>query len=152
MKYPTLVKKTVVPPIKCQGIKTKLVPFILANIKWSDEKGRWIEPFLGSGVVLFNANPSRALASDTNKHIIRFYKDIQEGKINGRVVREFLEENGQALSRKGDEFYYYIRDRFNKKGDSLDLLFLSRACFNGVMRFSSEGYFNVPFGHKNRPL
>lgn len=148
MKYPVLIKRVIVPPIKCQGIKTKLVPFIVANIKWDDKKGRWIEPFLGSGVVLFNANPSRALASDTNKHIIKFYKHIQEGKINGRIVREFLEENGRLLSQKGDDFYYYIRDRFNKGGDSLDFLFLSRSCFNGVMRFNSEGYFNVPFGHK----
>src|SRR5262249_28984736 len=30
----------------------------------------------------------------------------------------------------------------------LDFLFLSRACFNGVMRFNQQGKFNVPFCRK----
>jgi DNA adenine methylase len=33
--------KIIVPPIKCQGIKTKLVPFIIKNINW-DKRGKWI--------------------------------------------------------------------------------------------------------------
>jgi DNA adenine methylase len=32
---------------------------------------------MGSGVVLFNVQPKKAIAADSNKHIIRFYKDIQ---------------------------------------------------------------------------
>jgi hypothetical protein len=39
----------VVPPIKCQGIKTKLVPWIGA-VKPSTLNGTWIEPFMGSRV------------------------------------------------------------------------------------------------------
>jgi DNA adenine methylase len=41
-----------------------------------------------------------------------------------------------------------VRERFNKDSKPLDLLFLNRACFNGVMRFNKKGMFNVPFGHK----
>jgi len=55
------MKKTViVPPIKCQGIKTKL----LSSIKsLADDQNfdRWIEPFCGSGVVAFNLQPKKAL-------------------------------------------------------------------------------------------
>ena len=65
---PKHIDRVVVPPIKCQGIKTKLVDFIASTIKWNGN-GRWIEPFVGSGVVLFNIQPEKALASDTNKHI-----------------------------------------------------------------------------------
>jgi DNA adenine methylase len=72
-KLPTIISKISVPPIKCQGIKTKLIPFIAENIEWNG-KGKWIEPFLGSGVVLFNIQPDIALISDTNKHIIELYK------------------------------------------------------------------------------
>ncbi|WJQ05539.1 Dam family site-specific DNA-(adenine-N6)-methyltransferase (plasmid) [Geobacillus stearothermophilus] len=149
MKYflPRRVEKVQVPPIKCQGIKTKLVDFISQNIKW-DGSGRWIEPFLGSGVVLFNINPERALVSDTNIHIINFYKDIQEGRITAQLVRQFLEEHGEILRRRGQEYYYEVRDRFNKSPNSLDFLFLNRSCFNGVIRFNRYGKYNVPFGHK----
>ena len=38
-----------VPPIKIQGIKTKLVPLIAKSIKW-DGKGTYFEQFMGSGV------------------------------------------------------------------------------------------------------
>ncbi len=43
----------IVPPIKSQGIKTKLVPWIMGIAP--KVKGKWIEPFLGTGVVAFNS-------------------------------------------------------------------------------------------------
>lgn len=145
--FPKRLLRVRVPPIKCQGIKTKLVNFIFENIRW-EGSGRWIEPFLGSGVVLFNANPEEAIVSDSNRHIIRFYQEIQSGKITPSVVEEFLKSEGDMLRAKADDHYYIVRDRFNKEADPLDLLFLNRACFNGVMRFNRSGKFNVPFGHK----
>lgn len=144
---PKFIRKTRVPPVKCQGIKTKLVPFIAHNIKWNG-KGRWIEPFLGSGVVVFNIRPKRALLADTNKHIIRLYQDIKSGKITDLTVRDYLTEKGALLLRNGEDFYYQVREEFNNSGGSLPFLFLNRACFNGLMRFNSQGKFNVPFGRK----
>jgi len=135
------------PPVKCQGIKTKLVGFISRNIAW-DGAGRWVEPFLGSGVVLFNLLPERCLACDTNTHIIRLYQDVQNGAVTPRDVRDFLTAAGAELARHGADYYYAVRRQFNEEGGSLRLLFLNRSCFNGVMRFNSKGDFNVPFGHK----
>ena len=57
------MEKIFVPPIKIQGIKTKLVPLIKKNI-CVDENTIWIEPFMGSGVVGFNVRPSKAIFSD----------------------------------------------------------------------------------------
>ncbi|MBC1195707.1 DNA adenine methylase [Microcystis aeruginosa BLCCF158] len=55
------MKKTViVPPIKYQVIKTKL----LSSIKsFADPLNfdRWIEPFCGVGLVAFNLQPKKAL-------------------------------------------------------------------------------------------
>ena len=80
-KLPLQIERVGVPPIKCQGIKTKLVPFIFSSITWKATDGaRWIEPFLGSGVVTFNLMPKRALLADTNIHIINLYKAIQSGR------------------------------------------------------------------------
>ncbi len=138
-----------IPPIKCQGIKTKLVPFILSNIRWAEDRySRWVEPFLGSGVVAFNLAPNRALLSDTNRHIIGFYSAIQRGEITGDRVRQFLTQEGTTLATIGADHYYSIRERFNQHGSPLDFLFLNRACFNGIMRFNRQGQFNVPFCRK----
>jgi DNA adenine methylase len=142
---PKTVRRVHVPPVKCQGIKTELVPFVAANIKW-DGLGRWIEPFLGSGVVAFNLAPKSAKLSDTNKHIINLYRAIQEGHVTEGVVRERLDEMGGLLRKQGEDYFYSVRDRFNGSADPLDLLFLNRSCFNGVMRFNSKGRYNVPFG------
>ncbi len=141
--------KVIVPPIKSQGIKTKLVPTIASIIP--EFEGRWIEPFLGTGVVAFNMNPESAVLNDINPHIIRFYKSIQEGIITKYSVREYLQISGEKLAASGDNGYDYfreVRDRFNEYHDPLDFLFLSRAGFNGMMRFNKKGHWNVPFCKK----
>lgn len=135
------------PPIKTQGIKTKLSPMIAASLRWSGE-GKWVEPFAGSCAVALNLAPPRALLADTNKHIINFYAGVQAGEITGDTSRAYFEVEGQRLLETGEKHFYFIRDRFNDEGAPLDFLFLSRACFNGVMRFNSKGRFNVPFCRK----
>jgi DNA adenine methylase len=146
---PRNIRMAKAPPIKCQGIKTKLVPFIFRNIRWDESKGgRWIEPFLGSGVVVLNLAPERALLTDTNQHIIHFYQAIQQGEMTPAAVREYLFHAGRQLEQQGENYYYEVRDRFNRTGSPFDFLFLNRACFNGLMRFNQNGEFNVPFCRK----
>ena len=140
-------RKIVVPPIKCQGIKTKLVPFIKKITKNYNFK-TWIEPFMGSGVVAFNVLPQKAILCDKNKHIINFYKGIQENNINNKNVKEFLEIHGKNLKIHGNEYYKQIRKEFNQTHDPLFFLFLNRADFNGMIRFNKKGEFNVPFCQK----
>lgn len=136
-----------VPPLKSQGIKTRLVPQIMASIRW-DGAGRWIEPFLGSGAVAFNVQPRRAVLGDTNRHVVGLYQAIQSGRIGARGVAAHLEREGALLLAGGAAHYYAVRERFNAGGDPLDFLFLNRACFNGLMRFNRQGGFNVPFCRK----
>jgi DNA adenine methylase len=136
-----------VPPLKCQGIKTKLVPAI-QRIADSREFSRWVEPFCGSCVVALNIQPKRALLCDANPHIIRLYQDIQHGRMTAVDVKAFLTDEGAKLKAKGEPYYYAVRERFNATPSSLDFLFLNRSCFNGVMRFNRSGRFNVPYCHK----
>ena len=138
---------TVVPPIKCQGIKTKLVPLIERAAK-DPVEGVWIEPFCGSAVVALNVQPKRALLCDTNIHIIKLYQDIQSGLVTPGIVKKSLQDEGKQLLSEGTQHYLTIRERFNERGGSLEFLFLNRSCFNGVMRFNRKGGFNVPFCHK----
>jgi len=144
---PPMTNLLFVPPIKCQGIKTKLVPSIL-EISSQTIFDRWIEPFLGSGVVGFNIRPNKAIFADSNPHIINFYNSLKNEEISPSIVKSFLEREGSFLENSNGEYYYEVRDRFNKNGSPLDFLFLNRSCFNGMMRFNSKGGFNVPFCRK----
>jgi DNA adenine methylase len=138
---------TSVPPIKCQGIKTKLV-LEIQRLAGGVPDGRWIEPFCGSCVVALNVRPRRALLCDSNMHIIRFYNDIKSGAVTPAAAREFLCSEADRLRSGGEAYYYEVRERFNDNPTSLDFLFLNRSCFNGVMRFNRRGRFNVPFCRK----
>jgi len=136
-----------VPPIKCQGIKTKLVSTI-RDIAETREYTRWIEPFCGSCVVALNVQPEKALLCDTNTHIINLYKSIQNHTITPAIVKEYLTAEGEKLKTQGEPYYYEVRARFNAAPAPLDFLFLNRSCFNGVIRFNRKGGFNVPYCHK----
>lgn len=141
--------RIIVPPIKSQGIKTKLVPWIQALVP--EVRGRWVEPFLGTGVVAFNSGFNKALLSDTNPHVIRFYQGLQDRTITPAIVRSCLEKEGELLRNSGNNGYDHfnlIRDRFNATHDPIDFLFLSRAGFNGMMRFNKKGGWNIPFCQK----
>lgn len=115
-------------------------------------EGRWIEPFLGTGVVAFNSGYKKAILNDTNPHIINFYKGVQEGDISAPLMKQYLEHEGALLSKadnNGYEHYLKVRARFNSGEFSpYDFIFLSRAGFNGMMRFGSKGNWNIPFCKK----
>ena len=142
--------KVIIPPIKSQGIKTKLVPWIMELAP--KVSGRWIEPFLGTGVVAFNSGYKKAILNDTNPHIINFYKGIQQKEITAPLMKHYLEQEGELLSNAdnaGYEHYLKVRTRFNSGEFSpYDFIFLSRAGFNGMMRFGSKGNWNIPFCKK----
>ena len=140
-------EKIKIPPIKSQGIKTKLVPWI-KNVIPSDFNGKWIEPFLGTGVVVFNIAPQNAILCDTNPHLINFYSSIAFNEITPDIVNKYLVKEGSLLLSKGENHYYFIRERFNNEHSPLDFLFLNRAGFNGMIRFNKKGNFNIPFCKK----
>jgi DNA adenine methylase len=140
-------EKIFVPPFKTQGIKTKLVPLIKSSVS-IDNSMTWIEPFMGSAVVGLNIAPRNAIFADLNPHIVNFYNQLKARTITAAIVRDFLEEHGAILAVKKDEYYYTVRERFNKEHNPLDFLFLNRSCFNGMIRFNKSNDFNVPYGHK----
>jgi len=139
--------KVLIPPFKIQGIKSKLVPMIRANVKFTKDT-IWVEPFMGSAVVGLNVAPRNAIFADINPHIVNFYNQLKSKTITADIVKDFLNENGLLLSEKGGEHYYYIRERFNSKYCPLDFLFLNRSCFNGMIRFNKKNGFNVPYCQK----
>lgn len=148
----------IIPPIKIQGKKTKIVPKIMeiADELLNDhpEIDTWVEPFLGSGVVAFNC-PGRikkVIVNDINPHIIKFYKGIADDSITADNIREVFDIHNQNLIKDGYDYYNQIKNRFNQSFGTMDFLFLTRTGFNGVMRFNGSGKWNVPFCKLNNRL
>ena len=136
--------KIYVPPIKLQGIKTKLV-LDIKNLSNKIKFNRWVEPFMGSGVVAFNMDAKNFYLADSNPHLINFYNNLKLNKISPKKIKEFLYSEGLKLEKFKDEYYYEVRERFNRNKNSLDFLFLNRAGFNGMIRFNKKGNLNIPF-------
>lgn len=147
--FPRVISKKISPPIVIQGSKRKLLNFIFKNIHWENKKkGKWIELFLGSGIVFINAlyhgKFKKAIINDINPHIIRLYEDIINKRINPRELKKSLIQKAKRL-RKGDHDYYYeLRDQFNEEPSSELLIFLNLTCFQNLMRFNKKGEFNSP--------
>ena len=145
----------IIPPIKSQGIKTKLVPWINDVILKSGldiSHTNWIEPFFGTGVVGLNSPVGgNRIVGDTNPHIINFYNGIQNGDITPYNMRTYLEQEGALLAAADEDGYAHFREvknRFNAEHSPFDFIFLSRTGFNGMMRFNKKGEWNIPFCKK----
>lgn len=132
------------PFLRYQGNKFKLIPWLHEYIKFDKDTQSWIEPFLGSGSVLFNFQPIAAVASDINPHIISTLKIIN----NKRHLDEFfveLEDKANKLLEHKVDFFYQERENFNKQFNAASFILLNISCFNGICRYNSKGEFNASF-------
>ena len=134
------------PVIKWSGSKRSQAQEI---IKRFDKYDCYYEPFLGGGSVMYAVNPSTAVCGDICEPLIGFWKMVQNSP---QELINFYSEEWNRLQRDGYEVYYDIRSRFNKEKSPLDLLFLSRTCVNGLIRFNAEGEFNNSFHHTRKGI
>lgn len=104
----------------------------------------YYEPFLGGASILYTANPKISICGDICKPLIQLYKLIQSSPLD--IISEYS-KRWEKLKEEGHEFYYKIRERFNKEHDPQDFLFLTRTCVNGLIRFNDKGEFNNSLHH-----
>lgn len=128
------------PLIKWSGGKRRELKFLK---KWYPEKfDLYIEPFAGGAAVFFDLEPKMAILSDTHKELMNFYKQMQRG--NGARIHELM-----SKYKNMEKDYYFIRDEFNPKNDiekAFVFFYLRKTCYRGMLRYNSEGKFNIPFG------
>ncbi|MDR0918798.1 MAG: Dam family site-specific DNA-(adenine-N6)-methyltransferase [Oscillospiraceae bacterium] len=127
------------PVIKWSGSKRSQAAEI---VKFFPDFERYYEPFIGGGSVLRRLSPERAICGDLCEPLIDLYQFIVENPI---ALIEAYSEEWYRLKDKGQGVYYEIRRRFNKLYLPQDLLFLSRTCANGLIRFNRKGEFNNGF-------
>ncbi len=149
------------PFLKWAGGKTQLLSSIKKALpkQLSEEKFIYIEPFVGSGAVLFwmldnFSGIKKAVISDINPDLINTYKIIaSKPKELIFVLDQFQEEYHAAQNSEEEkkEYYYQKRQHYNSRNAEIIIqaalfIFLNKTCFNGLYRVNKTNDFNVPIG------
>ncbi|MCL5967244.1 MAG: DNA adenine methylase [Firmicutes bacterium] len=139
------------PVLKWAGGKSQLLETFLHCYPAGLSTGgirRYMEPFVGSGAVLFDVAARFLLDEyvivDRNPHLIRTYQVIRD-QAPALIERlsAWQELYWSMGSRDREGFYYAIRDRFNAGQDppldeAVALIFLNRTCFNDIRTRGSD--------------
>lgn len=156
------------PILKYRGGKSKEIP---AFKKYIPEFDRYIEPFFGGGAVFFDMEPEEAIINDINGPLMNFYSDVSSNfdRLKAELKKieilytdnrlEFeaakLDYPNERVPDANEALYYTIRDMFNGKIKSDYLFgtlyyFINKTAYSGMIRYNSNGEFNVPYGrYKN---
>ena len=155
------------PFLKWAGGKTQLIEQIKNNLPEFvfKEPFTYIEPFVGSGAVLFwllseFPNMKKAVINDINKELIDTYRTIAKNPEQLITILEHLQREYHALEDQQEAkkaYYYEKRALFNSRSEekvmqSALFIFLNRTCFNGLYRVNSKNDFNVPIGSYKCPM
>lgn len=128
--------------LRWSGSKAKQIP-TLAALAPKGFTG-YVEPFAGSASLFFKLRPSRAVLGDINPEVIDVYRAIQADP------EELADVLGSIPATK--DAYYSLRaldvTSLTLTQRAARMIFLMKACFNGVYRTNRRGQFNVPLGSR----
>ena len=137
--------------IQCTPPKTQLLKWVGNKQKFAVEIVKhfphsynfFYEPFLGSGAILATVAPSNGMGSDIFTPLMDIWNKLSldpEGLVEWyKERRNLMEQIGKA------EAYNVIRASYNANPNGADFLYLSRACYGGVIRFrKSDGFMSTP--------
>lgn len=154
------------PFLKWAGGKTQLITEIEKSLPYeiTNKNFTYIEPFVGSGAVLFwmlNNFPKleKAVINDINEDLINTYRIIASKPKELISILQQLQNEFHSLESKSEEkkeYYYKKRELYNTRneeqsGQAALFIFLNRTCFNGLYRVNRKNEYNVPIGSYKRP-
>ena len=155
------------PFLKWAGGKGQLLDAIETNLPNIDNIDTYVEPFIGSGAVMFYLvshypNIRQVVINDLNSELVNLYQSIKHD-VEGLIVELKALDNEYKARPTQDArsgYYYQIRTEYNARNlDSRNrnirlaalFIFLNRTCFNGLYRVNGKNLFNVPFGKYANP-
>ena len=154
------------PFLKWAGGKTQLIEQIKKQIPRNIKTNgfTYIEPFVGSGAVLFwlleeFPNLEKAIINDINQDLTNSYLTIKHNVADLIPILKKWETEYHSISEnqeKKKKYYYEKRNLFNSRNSdqttqSALFIFLNRTCFNGLYRVNRKNEFNVPIGSYKTP-
>lgn len=139
------------PVIKWSGSKRSQSEEIINRIK-DKEYDTYYEPFCGGCSVLFqllhsNKKFKKYICSDINNDLISLWKMIKDNpnKIIEEYTKMWNELNVDDDKERKKQYFYMVRDRFNKSKNPCDFMFIMRTTTNGMPRYNKSGEFNNSF-------
>jgi len=160
------VNKIAKPYLKWAGGKTQLINDIKKALpKYIiNDKFTYIEPFVGSGAILFwmlnnFPNLKKAVINDINEDLVNTYKTIAYRPKELISILQILQDEFHNLEGNEENkklYYYQKRELYNTRkeeqsGQAALFIFLNRTCFNGLYRVNRKNEYNVPMGGYKRP-
>ena len=150
-----LAPESATPALKGQllkwiGNKQKFAPEIISY--FPKTYGTYYEPFIGSGAVLAALAPDRAVGGDVFKPLVEVWQQLHD---DTEQVIEWYAERHVLIEKMGKkEAYAKVLMDYNASPNGADLLFLSRTCYGGVVRFrKGDGAMSTPCGpHRPMPV
>ncbi len=107
--------------------------------------GKYFEPFLGSGAVLATMSPRNGLGSDTFSPLMEIWMMLKKDPKG--LIDWYATRRNKIGRQTKEEVYESIKASYNKNPNGPDFIFLSRACYGGIVRFrKSDGYMSTPCG------
>ena len=161
-----MAEKIAKPFLKWAGGKTQLITEIENSLpkEITSKKFTYLEPFVGSGAVLFwmlNHFPKleKAIINDINADLINTYKIIASKPKELISILQIFQNEYHSLENeqeKKKEYYYEKREVYNtrktnKTTQAALFIFLNRTCFNGLYRVNKSNGYNVPMGSYKKP-
>lgn len=145
-------KSNLKPIVKWAGGKTQLLPEIEKLMP--KEFNRYFEPFTGGGALLFSLKPENVVINDFNSELVSAYRCFEDKASFDKLISILHVHE----SNHSEEYYLKIREldrseAFNalsKEEIAGRFLYLNKACFNGLYRVNSKGYFNVPSAKREK--
>lgn len=137
------------PFLKWAGGKYSLLPDLDRLIPAGK---RLVEPFVGGGSVFLNSEKHESfLLADVNADLINLYQMLEVDHIRVCSLAKILFERANS-----EVAYKELRDEFNNQRmgapeRAAAFLFLNRHCFNGLIRYNRDGFFNVGWGKYEAP-
>ncbi|MCE1415483.1 Dam family site-specific DNA-(adenine-N6)-methyltransferase [Enterobacter hormaechei] len=137
------------PFLKWAGGKYSLLPDLDRLIPAGK---RLVEPFVGGGSVFLNSEKHESfLLADVNADLINLYQMLEVDHIRVCALARMLFERANS-----EVAYKELRDEFNNQRmgapeRAAAFLFLNRHCFNGLIRYNRDGFFNVGWGKYEAP-
>lgn len=136
--------------LKWIGNKQKFASEIISY--FPKEYGTYYEPFLGSGAVLATLAPKQAVGGDVFRPLIEIWQKLHEN--TEELIQWYAERHSMIEAMGKKEAYEKVLADYNAKPNGADLLFLSRVCYGGVVRFRKrDGAMSTPCGpHRPMPV